>query len=149
MPSVALIGIPSSINPGPAVLEQRYAYHVREPLNVEAMNQASAYLLGSQDFASFGKPPQGQVTIRNVIKAEWLKNDTQLIFEITANAFLYRMVRKIVGTLLKVGLGQLRQDEIPHIIAAKDLTKSAVPAPACGLCLSQVGYPHALWSDDN
>ena len=130
----------------PAVLERRYAYHIREPLDLAAMVRASQVLLGTHDFASFGKPPQGQVTVREVIKAEGSVVEQRLTFEITANAFLYRMVRKIVGTLLKVGLGQLNEDDLLEILAARDLTKSASPAPAQGLCLVHVAYPFNLWS---
>jgi len=131
----------------PAVLERRYAHHIREPLDVAAMVRASQVLLGAHDFASFGKPPQGQVTVREVMKADWAAVEQRVTFQITANAFLYRMVRKIVGTLLKVGLGQLNEDDILEILAARDLTKSASPAPAQGLCLTHVAYPFSLWDE--
>lgn len=128
--------------PWPSVLQQRYSHHVREPLDIAAMRQASKSLIGSHDFASFGKPPQGEVTIRNVTQAEWSANGEQVWFDITANAFLYRMVRTIVGTLLQVGQGRTLVDEIEEILAARDLTRSAAPAPACGLCLIHVAYPN-------
>lgn len=126
--------------PWPSVLQRRYAHHVREPLDIGAMRQASKTLIGSHDFASFGKPPQGQVTIRNVTQAEWSADGEQVWFDITANAFLYRMVRTIVGTLLQVGQGRTPMDEVEEILAARDLTRSAAPAPACGLCLMHVSY---------
>jgi tRNA pseudouridine38-40 synthase len=127
--------------PWPSVLERRYTYHVRNPLDVAAMRQASQFLVGAHDFASFGKPPQGENTVRQVMSADWFTAGTRLIFEITANAFLYRMVRTIVGTLVQVGLGQLAPLEIKDILAASDLTQSAPPAPAHGLCLVRVSYP--------
>ena len=98
-------------------------------------------MIGSHDFASFGKPPQGENTVRQVTQAEWSTNGTWLTFEITANAFLYQMVRTIVGTLIQVGLGQLAVNEIKDILEARDLTRSAPPAPAHGLCLVRVTYP--------
>ncbi|HXV42845.1 MAG TPA: tRNA pseudouridine(38-40) synthase TruA [Anaerolineae bacterium] len=127
--------------PWVSVLERRYAYHVRKKLDVVAMQEASQLLIGSHDFASFGKPPQGENTIRQVSQAEWITNDNRLIFEITANAFLYRMVRTIVGTLIQVGSGQITVSEFKDILAARDLTRSAPPAPAHGLCLVRVTYP--------
>ncbi|GAB4424421.1 MAG: tRNA pseudouridine(38-40) synthase TruA [Anaerolineae bacterium] len=127
--------------PWPEVLQRRYAYHVKSPLDVGAMNEASRFLIGSHDFASFGKPPQGENTVRQVSQAEWTANGKLLDFEITANAFLYRMVRTIVGTLIQVGLGQLAVSEIKNILDARDLTRSAPPAPAHGLCLVRVAYP--------
>lgn len=127
--------------PWPSVLERRYTYHVRNLLDVAAMRQASQFLVGAHDFASFGKPPQGENTVRQVMGADWSTAGTRLIFEITANAFLYRMVRTIVGTLVQVGLGQLAPLEIKDILAAGDLTQSAPPVPAHGLCLVRVSYP--------
>jgi tRNA pseudouridine38-40 synthase len=130
--------------PWPSVLGRRYTYHVKKNLDVEAMRQASRFLPGSHDFASFGKPPQGEITIRKVIQADWFVDGNRLAFNITANAFLYRMVRTIVGTLLQVGLGQLAPDEIKTIMDARDLTRSASPAPAHGLCLVRVTYPEDI-----
>jgi len=130
----------------PQVLWQRYAYHVAHTLNLEAMNKASQMLIGSHDFASFGKPPQGSNTIRQVIQAEWqTEADNILSFYITANAFLYRMVRTIVGTLVQVGLGQLTPGQVEQILQAQDLKQSAAPAPAPahGLCLIKVTYPES------
>ena len=127
--------------PWPSALQRRYAHHVREPLDVAAMRAASQYLLGSHDFASFGQPPQGEITVREVTQADWLVEGKRFIFDITANAFLYRMVRTIVGTLLQVGVGRLAPTEVEQILAAHDLTRSAAPAPAHGLCLMRVVYP--------
>lgn len=127
------------------VLQRRYAHYVREPLNVVAMNQAGKCLVGTFDFASFGKPPTGSVTIRNVTQALWTVNHQQFMFEITANAFLYRMVRKLVGTLIQVGLGQLSVGEIQEILEARDLRRSAPPVPARGLSLVRVTYPKDVW----
>ncbi len=125
----------------PDVLRRRYAYQVKSSLDVRAMNEASRLLIGSHNFASFGKPPQGENTVRQVSQAEWTANGKLLNFEITANAFLYRMVRTIVGTLIQVGLGQLATSEIKNILEARDLTRSAPPVPAHGLCLIRVTYP--------
>ena len=127
--------------PWPAVLLRRYAYHLNRPLDIAAMNQASQLLLGQHDFASFGKPPQGHNTVRTLSEAAWTAKAGRVTFRITANAFLYRMVRTIVGTLAQVGLGHLQIDDVKRILEAKDLTSSAPPAPAHGLCLVSVTYP--------
>ena len=108
------------------------------------MRKAGRFLLGSHDFASFGKPPQGKKTVRNLEYADWSVDGCRLVFDITANAFLYRMVRTIVGTLLQIGLGQLAMDEIRTILGERDLTRSAPPAPAHGLCLVSVTYPEDI-----
>lgn len=105
------------------------------------MRKASRFLSGSRDFASFGKPTQGESTVRNLMQADWLVEDNRLTFDIAANAFLRRMVRNIVGTLLQVGLGYLVADAVRDILEARDLKRSAPPAPAHGLCLMKVTYP--------
>jgi tRNA pseudouridine38-40 synthase len=131
--------------PWPGVLQRRYAHHVRQALEVAAMREASQFLLGTHDFASFGKPSQGENTVREVKRTEWLvAAGDYLFFEISANAFLYRMVRNIVGTLVQVGLGQLAASEVKNILNARDLSRSAPPAPAHGLCLVGVTYPEEV-----
>ena len=127
--------------PWPAVLLRRYSYHLNRSLDVAAMNQASRLLLGQHDFVSFGKPPQGHNTVRTLSEAAWTAKEDRITFQVTANAFLYRMVRTMVGTLLQVGLGQLQVADVKDILEAKDLTRSAPPAPARGLCLVSVNYP--------
>lgn len=126
----------------PSVLQRRYAYHVSKNLDLDLMNEASQIMIGQHNFASFGKPPQGDNTIRQVLEAKWFTtSNNKLVFEITANAFLYRMVRNIVGTIVEIGLGHLSVDDVRDIFDAQDLVRSAPPAPACGLCLVKVTYP--------
>ena len=124
----------------------RSAHHVAQSLDVAAMADASQALVGSRDFAAFGKPTQGQSTVRHIVQSEWFVEHPRdiegrlLIFEITANAFLNRMVRNIVGTLLRVGRGEFSAGEVAAILVAKDRAASGPPAPACGLCLVKVEY---------
>lgn len=124
----------------------RYAHHVPKPLNVEAMREASRWFIGSHDFAAFGKPTYGESTVRHVMQAEWLTEHLKgiegkfLIFEITANAFLYRMVRNVVGSLLRVGRGELAPAEVLALLEARDRAAVGPPAPACGLYLVEVEY---------
>ena len=74
----------------PSVLHRKYAYHIDKQLDINLMQQASQHLLGSHDFASFGKPPQGVNTVRRVIEAGWdFQDNKEIVFTITANAFLY------------------------------------------------------------
>ena len=124
----------------------RNAYHVAEPLDLGAMREASQSVVGSHDFAAFGKPTQGTSTVRHVMRAEWFVEQPKdiegelLFFEIRANAFLYRMVRNIVGTLVRVGLGVQAPDEVAALLETKDRAAAGPPAPPCGLCLVKVGY---------
>ncbi|MFQ5610941.1 MAG: tRNA pseudouridine(38-40) synthase TruA [Anaerolineae bacterium] len=124
-------------------LGRRYACHTPQPLDVEAMRQAGQCLIGRHDFASFGRPPQGNKTVRHVTQAEWVAEGPRLTFVISANAFLYRMVRAIVGTLLQVGKGERAPAEMLAILEARERSLAGPLAPACGLCLVEVGYPEA------
>jgi len=126
--------------PARDVLRHRYTTHIARPLRVADMQQAGRYLIGTHDFASFGKPPQGNNTVRSVSQAEWRVNGVELSFFITANAFLYRMVRNIVGTLIQVGHGTLAPTDVQDILQAKDRSKAGAPALANGLCLMKVNY---------
>jgi tRNA pseudouridine38-40 synthase len=121
-------------------LARRFAYHYLKPLDVEAMARAARCLMGSQDFASFGRPPQGQNTVRQVYRAECTRQDQFIYFDIVANAFLYRMVRNIVGALLLVGIGKLSPGRFEEILQAKDGRRAGTPVPAHGLCLMRVNY---------
>jgi tRNA pseudouridine38-40 synthase len=124
----------------------RIAHHVAERIDVETMGEASQRLVGSHDFAAFGKPTQGESTVRHIMQAEWFVEHPRdlegklLIFEITANAFLYRMVRNIVGTLLRVGRGEFPHGEVSALLEARDRSASGPPVPPCGLCLIKVAY---------
>ncbi|MFQ5575872.1 MAG: tRNA pseudouridine(38-40) synthase TruA [Anaerolineae bacterium] len=122
------------------VLRQRYTVHIARPLNVARMQQATLHLVGTRNFASFGRPPQGDNTVRTVSQAEWRVSGSEVIFTITANAFLYRMVRTIVGTLVEVGLGRIDVERIPDILQAQDRAQAGPPAKAGGLCLVNVTY---------
>jgi tRNA pseudouridine38-40 synthase len=103
------------------------------------MNQAAGLLRGEHDFATFGTPPQGNNTVRYVFEAGW-EREQAMHFRIVANAFLYRMVRSIVGTLLQVGRGELAVDEFADRFAAADRSLAGPTAPAHGLCLMAVEY---------
>ena len=121
-------------------LARRRAYHFARPLDVAAMNQAVGVLVGSHDFASFGRAPQGDNTVREVYKARWTSGAPFVYFDIVANAFLYRMVRSLVGTLLLVGTGELSPGGFEQILQSADRSRAGQVAPAHGLCLTKVHY---------
>ena len=127
----------------------RMSWWVRPPvhqrLDVEAMNWAAAKLLGIHDFASFGNPPQGEKTVRQVFRSEWEievpTQGTRLIsYCIEANAFLYRMVRTVVATLVEVGLGRMSIEAFIEAFQARDRSRIVRLAPAHGLTLIEVKY---------
>jgi tRNA pseudouridine38-40 synthase len=121
-------------------LERRTAWQVARELDVDWMSEASGCLVGTHDFATFGNPPQGQNTVRTVFRAEWAATGSRFTFDIEADAFLYRMVRSIVGTLVQVGWQQVPPEEFKRILEAMDRSLVKLVAPAEGLCLMRVDY---------
>lgn len=121
-------------------LRRQRSWHVRHPLDVEKMNEAARYLIGAHDFATFGLPPQGESTVREVFAAHWQRDGEFLRFFIEANAFLYRMVRSVVGSLQFVGNGRCSLQEFEAAFKACDRNRSGAAAPACGLYLVSVTY---------
>jgi tRNA pseudouridine38-40 synthase len=122
-------------------LSLRYTLHVAVPLDVAAMGQAVRLLVGEHDFAAFGQAPkQGKATVRRVLAAEWGGDSPRLDFDIEANAFLYRMVRSIVGTLLRVGRGEMTVGEFAAVLASRDRSQAGPTVPPHGLCLVEVKY---------
>jgi tRNA pseudouridine38-40 synthase len=116
------------------------SWHVCRTLDLAKMNEAAACLPGTHDFATFGQAPQGENTVRHVYRAKWRREGVFVIFDIEANAFLYRMVRSLVGTLKLVGDGSWTAEEFCRALEARDRSKAGVVAPAHGLYLVSVAY---------
>jgi tRNA pseudouridine38-40 synthase len=121
-------------------LQRLTSWHISKPLDWVRMNQAATCLIGTHDFATFGRPPQGDVTVRHVFRADWRQQGHFLTFTIEANAYLYRMVRSIVGTLKAVGDGSLNVEQFTEAFALADRQFAGTTAPAHGLVLSAVDY---------
>lgn len=121
-------------------LYERTAWHIGRPLDLAAMQAAARHLIGEHDFAAFGQPPQGSNTVRVVRRATWERDGARYTFTIEANAFLQRMVRSIVGTMVEVGGGALSPDAFTDILAAADRGRAGATAPPQGLCLVSVQY---------
>ena len=127
--------------PTPSPLRRHRSWHVRETLDVGAMNRAAERLIGERDFGTFGTPPQGSNTVRRLFKAEWRHaTDDELVFEIEGNAFLKRMVRSIVGTLRLVGNGSWTVDEFVEVLESAERGNAGPSAPPQGLVLEFVDY---------
>lgn len=121
-------------------LTRLVACHVEQPLDEGAMDRACKCLIGQHDFMPFGWAPQGDNTVRNVLRAGVHRSGEQVILEIVADAFLRRMVRRIVGNLILVGQGRLSEDDFRALMSLRDRRTPAVDAPPQGLCLVRVNY---------
>ncbi|MBI5303577.1 MAG: tRNA pseudouridine(38-40) synthase TruA [Chloroflexi bacterium] len=124
--------------PTRAPLARRYGWHIAEPLDVDAMDAAAQSLIGTHDFGAFGTPPRGDNTVRAMLKASVRRDVTRVFIELEANAFLYRMVRRIVGTLVLVGKGEMTLTQFRLVLAKEK--RAGQSAPPQGLCLVVVKY---------
>lgn len=117
-------------------------WHVPRPLDLAAMRKAARLLLGRHDFASFTSNPgyERESTVRVMKRASVAREGPALVFHFSADGFLYRMVRNLVGALAKVGLGRLSVEEFGRILRARSRSEAPATAPACGLYLMSVRY---------
>ena len=116
-------------------------YHVPIKLNIQEMKKAIKHFEGEHDFTGFkASGTSSKSSIRTIYKAEILEQNDIIKIEITGNGFLYNMVRIIAGTLVDVGLGKIKEEEIPQIISSRDRTKAGKTLPAHGLYLVEVIY---------
>lgn len=130
----------------PPVFLADFAWHVSQPLDVEAMRRAAAYLVGEHDFKSFcmAASAVGKPTCRNVYEISFSEEEVLgepvLTVKVVGNAFLHSMVRTIVGTLVAVGRGQRAPEWVAEVLAARDRSAAGENAPACGLTFWHVEY---------
>ncbi len=121
-------------------LLRRRTWHRCRPLDLPSMQEASNLLVGEHDFATFGRPPVGENSKRQVYRADWQRDGALLSFTIEANAFLQRMVRSLVGSLCLVGEGRWSVSSFAEVFAAADRALAGPTAPPQGLCLLGVAY---------
>jgi tRNA pseudouridine38-40 synthase len=119
------------------------SWHIPLPLDLEAMRSAAQALLGTHDFSAFCNE-----------RSEWDRSpichlesvsctpldDSRLSISVIGDHFLYKMVRNIVGTLVYVGQGKLKEVDLPHILQSKQRVLAGITAPAQGLSLYRVYY---------
>ncbi len=111
-------------------------------LDDELMNEAASYLVGPHDFKSFcASGHEGSNTVRTIYSASVLRDGDMIFLEITGNGFLYNMVRIIAGTLIEVGKGAIKPQQVKKILEAKDRETAGPTAPAHGLTLVEIEYP--------
>ncbi|PVG84684.1 tRNA pseudouridine(38-40) synthase TruA [Nocardioides gansuensis] len=125
-------------------LTRRHVLAWPRPLDLQAMNAASAPLVGQQDFAAFCKRREGATTIRTLLELSWARDaDGLAVGRVVADAFCHNMVRSLVGCLLAVGEVR-RPPQWAHEVLVKGVRDPAVTVVhAHGLTLEEVGYPAA------
>jgi tRNA pseudouridine38-40 synthase len=129
---------PETVDP----LARRQVLAWPRPLDVEAMNEASASLLGEHDFASFCRHREGATTIRTLLELAWARDDDGLaVATVRADAFCHSMVRSLVGCLLAVGEGRRPASWTREILKAAVRDPAVTVVHAHGLTLEEVCYP--------
>ncbi|MEG1509659.1 MAG: tRNA pseudouridine(38-40) synthase TruA [Clostridia bacterium] len=122
-------------------LRENRAYFCKTPLDVEAMKIATKYFLGEHDFVGFRSAHScAESTVRQIYSFDIEQKGCDVFLTITGNGFLYNMVRIIAGTLLQVGLGKTKAEEIGAIIASHERKCAGKTLSACGLYLKRVEY---------
>ena len=116
--------------------------HIPNKLDIEAMKKAIKYFEGEHDFKAFkASGTSSKSTVRTIYKAEIIeKPDERIWIELTGNGFLYNMVRIIAGTLVDVGMGKIKPEEIKEIIELKDRQNAGKTLKPQGLYLVKVEY---------
>jgi tRNA pseudouridine38-40 synthase len=122
--------------------DKRYVWWVRDRLNFAAMRRAAKLFEGRHDFASFCENPQGQEsTVVVVAKSDLLDWEHEIHYRIEASHFLWKMVRRLVGTLVEVGRGNLRDEGVERLLVDRSSEPAKWTAPPSGLFLEKVTYP--------
>lgn len=125
----------------PNVFERKYMFSFSDKIDINEMKKAAALLLGEHDFTSFcSNKHMKKSAVRNLKSIDFTENGNELSIYLTADGFLYNMVRIIVGTLLKVGTGELKAEAISDMLSALDRSAAGPTAPAHGLTLWDIKY---------
>lgn len=136
-----------SVSEVPDVFKRRLVYEYgKEPeLDLDAMRKAAEYLVGEHDFQSFcGRKMKKKSPVREIFSIEIEEAEEEIRFCYRGNGFLFHMVRIMTGTLLEVGAGKRRPEEIADILASKDRKNAGGTAPAKGLTLLWVSYENVV-----
>ena len=129
------------IAPQPTALFREFAWQVTYDLDLKRMNKAAEIIAGRNDFKSFCR---AKSDVNNhfcrIEKAEWLRKESFIVFEIQANRFLHGMVRALVGTFVDIGRSKLEISDFKDILKGKDRSLASQTAPPKGLILEKVYY---------
>lgn len=125
----------------PNVFERKWTYTIEEKLDIEAMQKAAKYVLGSHDFAAFcAVKKKKKSTVRTIYALDVERIGEEVRISVTGNGFLHHMVRILAGTLTEIGLGKRQPEEMQQILEGGIREYAGVTMPAKGLILWSVEY---------
>jgi tRNA pseudouridine38-40 synthase len=125
--------------PQPSPLDRRYVLHWPYPLDLRAMRRAARLFVRTGDFSAFSSN-RDRTPVRTVTRSELRRSGDELVYTIESRGFLRYMVRTIVGTLLEVGRGRLRPEQVEDLFRLGDRSLAGATAAAKGLTLVRVDY---------
>jgi tRNA pseudouridine38-40 synthase len=132
----------------PLALTLGRAWHVKWPLDAEAMHAAAQHLLGRHDFTTFrASECQANSPVRTLERLDVRRIGARIEIEVSARSFLHNQVRSMAGSLEHVGSGKWQAEDLADALAAKDRTRCGQVAPPQGLYLVAVDYPPEIWID--
>ncbi|MHC4338534.1 MAG: tRNA pseudouridine(38-40) synthase TruA [Planctomycetota bacterium] len=123
------------------VLQIRHCWHLTAKLDIAVMAKAAKLFVGKKDFKSFAAAAdKRESSVRTIFRCDVTAEDEWIYVDVEGDAFLYNMVRNIVGTLVEVGSGRWPPERIEQVLEAKDRKAAGPIAPAAGLCLMWIKY---------
>ena len=127
--------------PLPSAFERRYAWLVREPLDLDGMNVAARIFIGEHDFAGFRTlGTEVKSTVRRVHASEWRRDGKHLTYRVEATSFLRHMVRTMVSAMVEVGRGKIESGFVAELLQRRARSMAPAAAPPHGLFLVEVRY---------
>lgn len=125
----------------PPALDQGRVWHVKKPLDAEAMHEAAQLLVGHHDFTTFRDLGcQAKSPMKTLDVAKVRRDGEHVLLEFASRSFLHRQVRSMTGSLAEVGVGRWTAAGLKAALEARDRKACGPVAPACGLYLTYVGY---------
>ena len=122
------------------------AYYLKRRVDIDRMNEAAKLLLNHINFKCFSKSKTDVKTYNcNIASARWELKDDRYVFYISADRFLRNMVRAIVGTLIEIGEGKMKVQDMERIILSQNRNDAGYSVPAEGLYLTDVKYPDHIY----
>ena len=127
-----------TIDDVPSVFDRKYTYHCFKTPDVRAMQQAAMLFVGEKDFKNFSTAKKSKSTVRNIMDIEIYSDLEEVQITILADDFLHNMARLVIGTLLDIGNGTRKKEDIEKIFAGK--AEASAPCDPKGLYLQEVTY---------
>ena len=126
-----------------------FVWWVRDPLDLDAMRRAASAFVGRRDFEAFSDDDADEKSTQVQVDGVDIVEDGALVLiRVTGSHFLWRMVRRMVGVLVRVGTRELDEADVPRLLRSDGAAVARLTAPAAGLFLEQVIYPGESFSED-